>query len=71
MECTVLSRVSQTQLLTPHSQTIVEVGHQSTQHYNFGCVSIQGTHPWKDAVYEGVAFVEPEGRSKGRTNVFK
>ena len=33
MECTVLS---QTQLLhRSHSQTIGEVGHQSTQHYNF------------------------------------
>jgi hypothetical protein len=36
MECTVLSRVSQTQLLPhSHSQMMVQVGHQSTQHYNF------------------------------------
>ena len=36
MECMVLSMVGQTRLLPrSHSQTIVEVGIQSTQHYYF------------------------------------
>ena len=38
---------------------------------SWGCVSIQGSHPSKDAVYEGVAFVHREGRTKGRTHVVK
>ena len=38
---------------------------------DIGCVSIQGTHPSKDALYEGAAFVDREGQTEGRTNVFK
>ena len=36
---------------------------------NVRCVSIQRPLPSKDAVYEGVAFVDREGRTEGRTIV--
>ena len=38
---------------------------------NTGCVSIQGPHPSKDAIYEGVTYVDFEGRTDGPTSVVK
>ena len=38
-------------------------------HGNIGCVSIQGPHPSRDALYEGVAFAGRESRTEGRASV--
>ena len=67
---TYLERMSSLKLMNSNCISHIIATHRQNQH-DHGCVSIQGPHPSKDAVYEGVAFVDREGWTEGRTSLVK